>query len=320
LPTFTESHWSAHTPSARLRQASGQELERLIDAKRCTVQLSTGRLYLDALATPATALLGHDRPAEIAVDADSALRILSSLVPGYRSLAATSDTEAASLLARRFARSIADTVGEVNAIFGEPSRDRSLLIVRENQTLGRCGSWIASAGWTCRPELVVLADALAQGMPFGAVLARDDVAERFSQPSCRNDCTPAALARVVAVVAAVEADGLLEHGRSVAAYLLERLKAVQRLCPQLAAIDGVGLSVRVTFAGRETAVQIRRQMCERGVLVGVDEERRLTIDPPLALRIAEVDVITGALRGAILGSPLSSASVCCSACEGDRED
>jgi hypothetical protein len=56
-------------------------------------------------------------------------------------------------------------------------------------------------------------------------------------------------------------------------------------------------------------------MCERGVLVGIDAEGQLAIDPPLPLRIAEADVITGALRGALLDLPMVSASPCCPACE-----
>ncbi len=98
---------------------------------------------------------------------------------------------------------------------------------------------------------------------------------------------------------------------------MARLAAVRESCPQIESVEGAGLSIRVALASPHTAAQIRRGMCERGVLAGVDGPRRLAINPPLPLRIAEADVITGALRGALLGLPLPSAPVCCAAC--DRE-
>jgi hypothetical protein len=51
----------------------------------------------------------------------------------------------------------------------------------------------------------------------------------------------------------------------------------------------------------------------------VDASGRLTLDPPLPLRITEADVVTGALRSALLGLPLVSASVCCPACEREED-
>ena len=90
---------------------------------------------------------------------------------------------------------------------------------------------------------------------------------------------------------------------------------VRESCPQIESVEGSGLSFRLRFAPPLAAMQIRRRMCERGVLVGIDAAGRLAIDPPLALRIAEADVITGALRGSILDLPMVSASACCGACE-----
>jgi acetylornithine/succinyldiaminopimelate/putrescine aminotransferase len=107
----------------------------------------------------------------------------------------------------------------------------------------------------------------------------------------------------------------LQYGRQLADYLFERLLAVQATCPEIESIEGNALSFRIEFAPPLTGAQVRRRMCERGVLAGVDASGRLALDPPLPLRIAEADVITGALRGALLGLPLASASVCCPVCD-----
>jgi len=263
-------------------------------------------------------------------------RALSSLAPGYSCVVtAPSFADAADLVAS-LCCSAAGTNGrlaEINALSGEPTAVDGLLVVNENETLGRTGRWLASSAWGRAPDVVVVGEALALGEPFGAVLVRDGFAVSASRVI--RSAAPAALARVAAAIATVESEGLLRQGAEVADYLMARLQLMRDSCPQIASVDGTGLSIRITFAppanesrsknsGKNDrlkpgllAAQIRRGMCERGVLVGVDGAGRLVVDPPLPLRIAEVDVITGALRGALLGLPTVSASACCAACRDD---
>ena len=305
------SQWPSHFNGAVRSLAAGQDVHHPVDARRCTVQLSTGRLYLDAVASPATALLGHDLPALPATDAATVVRVLSSLERGYVCLAMKSSFAAAADFAARLGRSAAGAGGrvvEINALDGEPAGGADVLMVHENETLGRSGRWLASVAWRRAPDVVVVGDALALGFAFGAVLARDG-------KGGEHDADSATLARVAAAITAVESEGLLRQGREVADYLMARLAAMRESCPQISKVVGTGLSIRIAFTAQLSAAQIRRRICERGVLVGVDGQGRLAIDPPLALRVAEADVITGALRGAILGLPMVSASPCCAACE-----
>jgi acetylornithine/succinyldiaminopimelate/putrescine aminotransferase len=292
----------------------GRDAAHPLDARRCTVQLSTGRLYLDAVASPETALLGHDIPPMHAADQALVAQLLSSLAPDYFCLAMTSSFAAAAEFAVGSNASIvgakARKIVQVNTIVGEPDVTCDVLIVHENETIGRTGQWLASTSWKRMPDLVVIGDALALGFPFGAVLGRDPRATlREVEPGSE------ALARVAAAIKTVEEEGLLQQGREVANYLFERLASVRETCPQIESIEGLGLSIRVVLAPPVTPTQIRRRMCERGVLVGVDAAGHLAIDPPLPLRIAEADVITGALRGALLDLPMVSDSPCCSSCE-----
>jgi acetylornithine/succinyldiaminopimelate/putrescine aminotransferase len=244
--------------------------------------------------------------------------MLSSLTPGYTCVATTQSFSAAADLATQ----LGDNGVEINAMAGEPAIAGCALVSLENETLGRTGRWLASSAWKHAADMIVVGEALALGSPFGAVLARGgfaaglDATNHASAPTLQA-ALPASLARVSAAIHAVENEGLLQQGRDVADYLMARLAAVRESCPQIESVEGVGLSIRVALASPHTAAQIRRGMCERGVLAGVDGPRRLAINPPLPLRIAEADVITGALRGALLGLPLPSAPVCCAAC--DRE-
>lgn len=308
------SHWSIHAAPARGDVIPGRDLQHPLDARRCTVQFSTGRLYLDAVASPVTALLGHDLPPMPDTDASTVAQLLSSLAPGYVCLAMKSKfsdaAEFATCLSRSLAGAHARNILHVNAIVGEPDVTCDILIVHENETLGRTGQWVASSTWKRAPDFVVVGDALALGFPFGAVLGRDPRVTKGT-----DEADSATLARVAAAIRAVEDEELLQQGREVADYLVARLASVRKICPEIECIEGLGLSIRLGLAPPLSAAKIRRRMCERGVLAGVDAAGHLAIDPPLALRIAEADVITGALRGAMLDLPMVSASRCCEACE-----
>jgi acetylornithine/succinyldiaminopimelate/putrescine aminotransferase len=306
-----QAQWSRHASQTCRNVTARPDFDHPLAAHRCTVQLSTGQLYLDAVASPATALLGHDLPLMPATDAPAVRRMLLSLAPGYACLAMMSSFAAAARFAARLGRSATCPGGrvvEINALRGEPPLNEDFLVVHENETVGRTGSWLASVGWSRAPHVVVVGEALALGYPFGAVLARGGRAGKHDAPST-------ALQRVAAAIAAVENEGLLRQGREVADYLMSRLRAIDESCPQIERVEGTGLSIRVAFRSPLQAAQIRRRMCERGVLAGVDRAGRLAIDPPLPLRIAEADVITGVLRASLLGLPVVSASACCGACE-----
>lgn len=289
------------------------------------MQLSTGYLYLDALASPATALLGHDLPELPSSNTPEIERKLNSLAPGYVCVAMAADFASAAEMGASLGRAAAGADGlvvETNASQGEPETGTGVLVAHENETIGRNGQWFSSLGWRRIPDVIVVGEALALGSPFGAVLAREELCglDEFASSAPRLAGVPsvAALERVHAAVATVENDGLLQQGRAVADYLVARLAVVRESCEQIAGIAGAGLTIRVSFSPPTTAAEIRRKMCERGVLVGVAGEgnsARLVIDPPLPLRIAEADVITGALRGAVLDLPMVGASVCCPACE-----
>jgi 4-aminobutyrate aminotransferase-like enzyme len=245
-------------------------------------------------------------------------------------LAMTRSSAAACDVAVRLARSgrqAQNRITCINAFEGESSADHDVIVAQENETLGRTGSWISSVAWHRPPELVVVGEAVALGMPFGALLARRSFASRLNVATSDHHAgqgesrslwadepeTRAAIERVAATIDFVEGQRLLEHGNHLANYLRARLTAVRASCPQIENIEGNGLSMRIRLVPPLRASQICRSLCERGVLTGVDAAGRLAIDPPLAMRIAEIDVIIGALRAAIVGLPSITASASCAA-------
>jgi 4-aminobutyrate aminotransferase-like enzyme len=282
--------------------------DAIVDARASTVQLGNGYLYLDAAADPARALLGYDDPAPAPAGAADVAALLESFAPGYRTLALAADRAAAVAAARGLA---VDDAVVVDALDGEPALVSGAVVAVENRSLGRTGRWLASRSWGRPPEVVVIGEAIAAGAAFGAVLARADIAGA-RRTGLAADLDAATLARVAGVVAAAETAGLRQSAARLGDYLAERLAALAAVDNAILAVEGLPFGARLAFRS-VSALRMKRKLCERGVLVGLDGDR-LVILPPLVMRPAEIDVITGALRGALHDTPTWRPSACCAAC------
>lgn len=318
-------HFTASTESATRHflndgMAAHSIANQIVEARRCTVQMQNGFLYLDALASPATALLGHDRPAPEAIDRPGLMQTLSKLHREYECVALDTGAEAMVPIAEQIAAAIGGNghgPRVVNAASGEPEFIGGITISLEDETIGRSGAWLVSPAWRNKPDLIVLGSTLAAGESFGALLISRRTVDRGSLNSkVRAAPVPAEImALVQGVVVSVERQQLIEHGRNLAKYFNERMNAAQAACKQIAAIRFGALSANVRLQPGTSAAQLKRRLCERGVLVGVDEENGLVIRPPLSMRLAEIDVISGVLRGIMHGALTTRISACCAACQ-----
>src|SRR6185436_20219941 len=92
----------------------------------------------------------------------------------------------------------------------------ALLVLDEVQTgLGRTGTFFAFEQLGLEPDLVTLAKGLGNGLPIGALLVRDGVAEAIGPGDHGSTFggNPVACAAACAVVEAID-DALLEDARS----------------------------------------------------------------------------------------------------------
>lgn len=297
-------------------RGKAQHSDEVVDAKRCTVQLQNGFLYLDAIASSQTSLFGYDPPAPVRSTPNEVKRLLSEIDSRYECVALSGDYDIASR--------IVNTIGSktcqiLDARDLEPrSDDGRISIVLEDETIGRAGVLIASTLWRRQPDIVVLGSALAWGEPFAAVLVsrllrpsipdRLTVTEEHALPQTTVD-------RVAGALRVIEDEDVLDHARRVAAYFEERLRSLKETCPQIESLDVAGLSASIGLAPTLNAANVKRELCQRGVLVGVHNLLRLKVAPPLCIRLAEVDVITGTLRGVLLGFPTWRGAPCCNSCE-----
>ncbi len=150
--------------------------------------------------------------------------------------------------ARRRALSSTDYLKQVRALCDEAGL---LLIFDEIQTgIGRTGTLFAYEHSGVRPDIMTLAKALANGLPMGAMLAREQVAAAFGPGSHASTFggTPIVSAVALEVCRTMERDGILEHTREISDYFRSKLDSLKGRHAVIEEVRGVGLLLGIRLA------------------------------------------------------------------------
>ena len=172
-------------------------------------------------------------------------------------------------------------------------RTGTVLIFDEVQTgVGRTGAFLYGEHVGVTPDLVTLAKSLGAGVPVGAVLVSDAIAETV-QPGDQGTTFGGGMLACAAVHATL--DQLVEDDLMTrAAALFERLAGGLRALGGVAEVRGRGGLVGVALD--RPARPVHRALRERGVLVGTSGRAdTLRLMPPLTTTDAEVDDFLGRL-------------------------
>ncbi|SFV01870.1 aspartate aminotransferase family protein [Alicyclobacillus macrosporangiidus] len=167
----------------------------------------------------------------------------------------------------------------------------ALLVVDEVQTgVGRTGTFFAFEQAGLEPDIVTMAKGLAGGVPIGAVLASDRVAEAFTPGSHGSTFggNPLATATALAVVGVVSDANFLAHVREAGAYLRQRLEGIGT------EVSGLGLMYGITVPDAKAFVAAA---AEAGVLVTAVGETRVRFVPPLVVDRVHIDEMADRLAG-----------------------
>lgn len=177
-------------------------------------------------------------------------------------------------------------------------RTGAVLIFDEVQTgMGRTGAFFFGEHVGVVPDLITLAKGIASGVPMGAVLVAESIAERIQQGEHGTTFGggPVACAAAKATVEVMLAERLPERAREMGRYLMERLQG-----------GGINGFVRVRGLGLLLGVEFDRPvkplvsaMLDRGILVGGSHDPKTTrLLPPLVVGREHCDELVAALRDA----------------------
>lgn len=223
------------------------------------------------------------------------------VMPGVRFISAGDAVEAEAAISReRTAAVIVEPVqgeGGVNplpasflkALRQQASAAGAALIFDEVQCgLGRTGKLFAYETGGVVPDMVALAKPLAGGLPMGAVLLSESVAE--SIPVGDHATTfgggPLVASVALTLVKTVAKPGFLAGVRERGRYLEELLGRLVD-CPAVLAVRGVGLMWGVELAG--SASRVVKEAFENRLLVTTAGKNVVRLLPPLTIREQELE-------------------------------
>ena len=166
-------------------------------------------------------------------------------------------------------------------------RHGALLLYDEVQTgIGRCGAWFCAELAGVRPDATAVAKGLAGGLPIGALLASDTPDGGFERGDHATTFggSPPIAAAALAVLDAIEREGLVENARAVGERISERAAG-------LAGVDhvrGAGLLLGIELV-HAPAAGVAGALRARGILVNAITPTALRLVPPLCLSQGEAD-------------------------------
>jgi predicted acetylornithine/succinylornithine family transaminase len=166
----------------------------------------------------------------------------------------------------------------------------SLLILDEIQTgVGRTGRLWAYEHAGVEPDIMTVAKALANGVPIGAMLAREEVAQALTPGSHGSTFggTPFVSSVALATLATVIDEKLPERAARMGRHLTQGLTRLQERFPVVREVRGRGLLLGMELY--RTVAPLVDACRDSGLLILTAGERVLRLAPPLIVSEAECD-------------------------------
>jgi acetylornithine/N-succinyldiaminopimelate aminotransferase len=168
----------------------------------------------------------------------------------------------------------------------------ALLILDEVQTgMGRTGKLFAYEHDGIEPDIMTLAKALGNGLPIGAMLARETVARAFGPGAHATTFggTPIMAAGALAVVRTMEAEQVVAQAAETGAYFLKRLQELQGRHRRIKEVRGRGLLLGLKLRGE--GAPIVKECLARGFVINCVQGEVLRFAPPLIIAPREIDAL-----------------------------
>ena len=124
----------------------------------------------------------------------------------------------------------------------------AVMILDEVQTgIGRTGKWFGYQHYGVEPDIITMAKALGGGVAIGAMMAKEEIAASLvpgkHASTFGGNCL--ACAAGVAVIEAIEEEGLLENSIEIGKYAKEKLEQLKEKHYVIDHVRGIGLMIGI---------------------------------------------------------------------------
>ena len=177
----------------------------------------------------------------------------------------------------------------------------AVLIFDEIQTgIGRTGEFFAYDKFGVKPDVVTLAKGLAGGVPIGAFITSDKIADvlHAGDHGSTFGGNPLACAAADVVLATVGNEAFLKHVEEMGDYMKSRLETIKAKFPTLVKeVRGVGLilGMEINKPGRD----IVNACLEKGSIINCTAGNVLRFVPPLIVEKEHIDEVCDILEAVL---------------------
>jgi len=172
----------------------------------------------------------------------------------------------------------------------------TLLILDEIQTgMGRTGKLFAYENFGIEPDVMTLAKALANGLPIGAMLAREHIAEAFVPGSHASTFggTPVVTAASLEVVKILIEENIIDDCRKIGEYFKQKLFRLKDRHESIIDVRGIGLLLAMKI--KVDGDKVVKACMDKGFLINCIQGNILRFIPPLIIGKEEIDSLTACL-------------------------
>ena len=178
-------------------------------------------------------------------------------------------------------------------------RKHDILLMCDEVQAGMCrtGKFWAFQNYGLTPDIISMAKSLANGLPMGAMLATDEVAQGFEAGSHATTFGGGALVSAVAAktVEIMLRDHLSERAGALGEHMKEQLAALQQRVPgKIREVRGLGLmlGIELTVSGKD----VWEELLRRGYICNLSHGVTLRLLPPLNIDQADLDSFVATLE------------------------
>jgi acetylornithine aminotransferase/acetylornithine/N-succinyldiaminopimelate aminotransferase len=176
----------------------------------------------------------------------------------------------------------------------------ALLILDEIQCgLGRTGRYFAYQHYGVRPDIVTVAKPLAAGLPLGAILTTNKVANAIHPGLHGTTFGGGPLACAVAIEFLKQMDKLLGHVNRAGDYFHAQLQWLATKHAGVREVRGLGLMLAMELDSADRAKAAVRQLLEQGIIINRTNETVLRFLPPYIVGTKDIDQVIEALDTAL---------------------
>jgi acetylornithine/N-succinyldiaminopimelate aminotransferase len=175
----------------------------------------------------------------------------------------------------------------------------ALLIADEIQAgLGRTGKWASYQQFGIQPDVTTLAKPVAGGLPLGVMLCTEEASQAI-HPGLHGTTFgggPLACAVAIAVIDAIEKEGLLKNIQETGAYFKNQLHELAAKHESVVDVRGMGLMLAIELNSADLAKQVVAKMLAKRILINRTSETVLRFLPPYLMGREHVDAAVSALN------------------------